>query len=311
MNINYFREFLVLADCSNYMEAADRLFINQSNLSKHIISMEKELGVQLFDRTSRKVVLTRFGNLMIPYAQAISSAQVDYESAINNEREAMRGRVTVGTISGISQYHISEILQAYEESVKNGYIRLLENDTKDMILQVRQGKYDAAFAMLPDDTPIPDGMEYIPYLRDTLLAIFPVDHPLAAQEIIHLNQLKDETFILMTEDTPLYTMTVNACKSAGFSPKISYICQRIDSVLDLVTKGMGISLLTRGHTLTPPDCDPLDTPAFVTRPITPAINTKLGLYYRSDYELTPAARHFVKCVRETIEAGMKVPELER
>ncbi len=310
MNINYFREFLVLADCSNYLEAADRLYINQSNLSKHIMSMEKELGVQLFDRSSRKVRLTRYGKLMIPYAQTICQAQVDYEDAIQNEQEALKGRVTVGTISGIAQYHISEILQSYEDSVNNGYIRLLENDTSDLIMQVKQGKYDAAFAMVPSDFPIPEGLEYIPYLKDTLLALFPVNHPLAAQEVVHLNQLKDETFVLMTEDTPLYTMTVNACRRAGFSPKISYICQRIDSVLDLVTKGMGISLLTRGHTLTPPDCDPLDKPAFITRPITPSINTVLNLYYRADDDLTPAAKHFIRCVRETIEAGLEIPELE-
>ncbi|MCD8231072.1 MAG: LysR family transcriptional regulator [Clostridiales bacterium] len=106
MNIDYFREFIVLADCGSYIEASERLFIGQSSLSKHIMSMEKELGVPLFERTSRKVILTRFGELMIPYANRIVQAQFDYRHALQTEQESTRGRITIGTISIVLQQHI-------------------------------------------------------------------------------------------------------------------------------------------------------------------------------------------------------------
>lgn len=84
MEIGYFREFVVLAETQNYWAASERLFIGQSSLSKHIKTLEKQLGAPLFDRTSRKVALTEFGRLMLPYAKAVASLQFEYETAAFN-----------------------------------------------------------------------------------------------------------------------------------------------------------------------------------------------------------------------------------
>ena len=70
MDINYFKEFVVLAQTGNFMEAADILYSSQSTLSKHIKSMESELGVPLFDRTTRKVKISKYGQLLAALCQA-------------------------------------------------------------------------------------------------------------------------------------------------------------------------------------------------------------------------------------------------
>mgnify|MGYP000270200484 CR=1 FL=1 len=69
MELSYIREFVVLAETGNYLEAADALFIAQSSLSRHIKSIELDLGSPLFDRTTRKVVLNGFGQAFLPYAK--------------------------------------------------------------------------------------------------------------------------------------------------------------------------------------------------------------------------------------------------
>ena len=66
MDLNYIREFVVLANTCNYMEAAEQLFISQSALSRHIKNLEEELGVSLFDRSTRSVTLNAFGMLFLP-----------------------------------------------------------------------------------------------------------------------------------------------------------------------------------------------------------------------------------------------------
>ena len=68
MEISYFNEFVILAETRNYWAASERLYIGQSSLSKHIKTLESQLGAPLFDRTSRKVELTEFGAKMLPYA---------------------------------------------------------------------------------------------------------------------------------------------------------------------------------------------------------------------------------------------------
>ena len=69
MEIEYIKEFVVLAETENYLEAAESLFISQSTLSKHIKIIEKELDVQLFDRTTRKVHLNKYGKMFLKYAK--------------------------------------------------------------------------------------------------------------------------------------------------------------------------------------------------------------------------------------------------
>ena len=75
MDIEYFREFVILAETKNFWAASERLYIGQSSLSKHIKTLERDLGAPLFERTSRKVELTEFGKLMLPYAQSLGRLQ--------------------------------------------------------------------------------------------------------------------------------------------------------------------------------------------------------------------------------------------
>ena len=79
MEISYFKDFVILAETKNFWAASERLYIGQSSLSKHIKTLERELGAPLFTRTSRKVELTEFGELMLPYAQSLSRMQYEYE----------------------------------------------------------------------------------------------------------------------------------------------------------------------------------------------------------------------------------------
>ena len=73
MNTEYLKEFVVLAETKNFWEASDRLYMNQSTLSKHIKSLENELGVDLFLRTTRRVELTNYGQTFLPYAKYLPS----------------------------------------------------------------------------------------------------------------------------------------------------------------------------------------------------------------------------------------------
>lgn len=125
MNIDYFREFIVLADCASYIEASERLFIGQSSLSKHIMAMEKELGVPLFERTSRRVVLTSFGRLMLSYANRIVQTQYDYQHALKTEQESAHGRITIGTISATAKYGITNLLTDFKKNIRIARYRCL------------------------------------------------------------------------------------------------------------------------------------------------------------------------------------------
>ncbi|MCC8043947.1 MAG: LysR family transcriptional regulator [Clostridiales bacterium] len=304
MNIEYFREFTVLADCANYLEAADRLFIGQSTLSKHIMSMEKELGVPLFERTSRKVALSKYGKLMLPYANTIVQTQYSYHSALQNELESERGRVTVGTIAATAKYGITGLIASFKKKYPSSSIQMYEGDPDDLTTRLKERKCDVIFAHLSERDRIAKTFESIHYLDDHLVCILPREHPLANQKELRLEQLRDETFVALAEDNVVHQVILESCYRVGFSPKIAFLCHRVDSVLDLVTKGMGIALLTEYMTVRPEDGNFPEQSPFAVASILPQTSISVDLCYRNIEELSPMARHFVDLVQETVEAGI-------
>ncbi len=302
MNIEYFREFTVLADCSNYLEAADRLFIGQSTLSKHIMSMEKELGVPLFERTSRKVALSKYGKLLLPYANTIVQTQYSYTSTLQNELESERGRVTVGTIAATAKYGITGLIANFKRQYPSSSIQMFEGDPDDLASQLRERKCDVIFAHLPERNLDSMPFKKIHYLDDSLVCILPRSHPLADQKALPLEQLKDETFIALAENTTVHQLILDCCYRVGFSPRIAFICHRVDSVLDLVTKGMGIAILTEYMTSRPEDGNFPENAPFAVAGLLPRTTVSVDLCYRKDEDLSPMAKHFVDLVQETVSS---------
>lgn len=105
MNTNWLREFVVLADTCSYAEAAARLFMGQSSLSKHIKALEEELGMGLFERTSRRVRLSREGELLLPSARALVEAEFALEAQARRCRELSRGKLDLAALAGSQGVH--------------------------------------------------------------------------------------------------------------------------------------------------------------------------------------------------------------
>ena len=132
MEIEYICEFVVLAETCNYMEAADRLFVSQSALSRHIKALEEELKVQLFDRSTRKVSLSPFGSLFLPYARQIASTRYAYEAAIAGALKAEHGNIRLGTIPVMSQYGITDLIMRFRQENPGFSMDIIEGDTLEL-----------------------------------------------------------------------------------------------------------------------------------------------------------------------------------
>lgn len=96
MNTENLKEFIVLAETKNFWEASERLYMNQSTLSKHIKSLENDLGVALFTRTTRRVELTNYGEIFLPYAKSVTRSEFEGISAIQRMLNIENGLLTIG-----------------------------------------------------------------------------------------------------------------------------------------------------------------------------------------------------------------------
>ncbi len=287
MDTDYLNEFVVLAETENYMQAAESLFISQSSLSKHIKSMENELGVPLFNRTTRKVELTRYGTSFLKYAKQMLDIQYsfmrDLEDQIANEQQTLR----IGSIPLMAPYRITDIIVKFQKENPNCAINLLEEESSVLKDLLRKNKCDLAFIREEDDTD--SEFAKFPFTVDHMVAVLPTTHPLANAPSIHLEQLRDENFLFLQPESLLYSLSTSSCQKAGFTPNITYTGRRAENIIDLVEKGMGVSLLMEKPILSLT----MNNPKISVVDIDPLISTHISIFYKKNIPLSTAAKHFM------------------
>jgi LysR family transcriptional activator of glutamate synthase operon len=287
MKIEYISEFVVLAEKKNYLDASEELYVSQSSLSKHIMSMEEELGVKLFDRTTRNVTLTKYGDLFLEYAKQIDFLRTRYMSAISGLVNLEQGSITIGTMPNMSPYGITDAIYLFTKTYPNFQLKVIESDTVDFRDLLEAGKCDLAFIREDAGEFADDGIERIVVSRDPLVAVFPSSHPLSSRKTVRLSELKDESFILNDPSTKIYKTCIEACQKAGFEPKVSYT----GHLLDLVAKGIGITLMVKREAFF------YFNDRLTSVLIEPKVETLYCLSYLKSKELTEAAKYFIDCVK--------------
>jgi len=288
MEINYLKEFVVLAQTSNYLEAADILYSSQSTLSKHIKSLEAELGLALFERTTRKVKINKFGRLFLPYAKKIVQIQDKYLTSVKSNMETDREILNLGSIYGLAQYNITDTLVTFKKSRPQSTLNVMQASSKDLTEMLKQGKCELAF--IRDIVDVENEFIQIPYTSDVIVAVLPLTHPLANQKTVELKMLAKENFIMAIPNTMPYNLAVKACEQSGFSPNVTYIDSEIENQVDFITRGMGVSLALKQIVLF------LANPKIAVVNITPTVSSRINLCYLKSMTLSKAAAHFLSCL---------------
>ncbi len=289
MEINHLKEFVVLAQTGNFMEAAEILYSSQSSLSKHIKNIESELGVPLFDRTTRKVSISKYGQLLLPFAKQITELQDNYNAVLKSNLDTDQEMLTLGSIYGLAQYKITDVFVNFKKSRPHSTLNVIQGSSKDLTEMLRQRRFELAF--IRDNDEVNDDIIKIPYAIDTIVAVLPITHPLAGQKMIPLRMLADENFLLAMPDTLPYILSIKACELSGFKPKIAYTDHGVEDLVDLVIKGIGISLILKQLVLY------LSNPQIAIVDTTPCVYTQINLCHLKGAELSDAAKHFVQCAK--------------
>lgn len=245
MDIEKIREFLVITECKDLLEAGDCLYISPSTLSRHIKVLETELGEPLFTRTPRSLILNENGALFLPYAKQIVKAYEDYLTAAEKRNKNHKFRLYLGITPTIAQFDIEPILSEFQKS--DGPIRLnIKTESQENLLEaLRSHKFDFIFLRSHGrpDTQYP----CICCRRDSMVAVMPEDHTLAGCGELNLKELRDETLLLLRENKYTVPSFAETCKRAGFEPRIALTSYLEENLIDFVRRGMGIALLNGQH----------------------------------------------------------------
>lgn len=241
MDIQKLETFTQLAEYLNYSKAAEKAYTTQGNISKHILALEKELNVNLFNRTKRQVTLTEAGRQLLPHAQQIvQQAHLMQEKAAQvNQRH--QDSLTIYTIPTLINYPVLEKIAAFRSLHPEVNLLLKETENEPLSAIDFFDEHTLFFTRL---FQLPEhSFDYKIVDQDRFVAVLPSDHPLAGEKELPLERLEREAFLLLGKETGLLTPILQLCQQAGFTPKNNYGGSRIDLVLNMIASGLGISLL--------------------------------------------------------------------
>jgi DNA-binding transcriptional LysR family regulator len=234
MELRQLRYFATVAEELHFGRAAERLLIAQSVVSQQIRRLERELGVALFDRSSRHVRLTEAGRDFLPEAQAVLDAQERAVASMARFTEHRSHVLRLGTSTGLGD-RLTAVLHGLARRLPDTQIDLVSAPTRDRLARVADGTLDAAFirgnvnastststdtdeadAKSPDTAPI----RLLPVWRDALVVVLPKRHPAANASDLALTDLANLPLWLVERRTnrALVDLVVGACRDAGFEP---------------------------------------------------------------------------------------------
>ncbi len=290
MEIRQLHYFLHIADQLSFSKASHSLHISQPSLSKAIQMIEDELGVVLFDRTTRRLQLTDDGKILVKYANTIMSSLDDLQAALAEGKQLKKGSIKLGLPPVIGVSFFPGIIAKFRQRYPQVQIQLVEEGGKIIEQSLLDGKIDLGVVVLPVNE---DSFETLPFAERRVSLIVNAKHPLANRENIHLSELKNEPFILFKEGFSLYDRVREACIREGFEPRIAYESTQWDFIGEMVAADLGIALL--------PDsvCSKIDNPHIKVIPtLTPQVNWNLALIWGKNHYLSHAAKAWIKFMGE-------------
>lgn len=242
VDLQQMRYVVAVAETRNFTRAAERCFVVQSSLSHRIAALERELGVKLFARSSRRVELTPAGTAFVAGAReclaAADRAAADAAAATG----VVRGRLAVGVIVTTAAVDVPELLQRYRARHPDVRVALRSGRSDDLAAAVRGGELDIAFLGVPEGEP-PVGVEAVVLGHDQHVLVVPAGHRLAESGRVTLRDIAEETFVDFVSGTPARAQSDQAFAAAGLAREVAYEAGVVELITQLIARGLGIALL--------------------------------------------------------------------
>lgn len=243
MNFSKLKTFLTLTECLNFTEAAERLYCSQPAVSMQIQSLEKDIGVPLFDRIGKKLYLTKQGEQFKPYAEQIINL---YHSAQEHVRQL--DNLTFGTLSfGSSNFVGAHLLPAVLGEFNSRYpgIKINMNITSSSTLTAMLESNKVEFLVVSDRIPIDESRYHTrTFYQDELVLIVNPSHPIARQSVCTLADLAEEMWVLKPNQSATRSFLESEFKHYGFSLLQRIEINNLEAIKQSVAHGLGISIVS-------------------------------------------------------------------
>jgi len=241
MELRHLKYFLAVAEELNFTKASEKLFISQPPLSRQIMELEEEIQARLFIRNNKKVELTEAGKYFEKEVRVLFQDLERISIKTKKIAENVSGEFRIAYISSIYAEVISELIKHLKEQFPYVNFKLFEVSTTKQIAALEQGKIELGIIRSPIKSP---KIKTQLWFQDGFSVVY-------NKSVIQINSekeipnLKDETFVFFNKDyAPHYhEVLLQLCAFYGFTPKVVHESNNINSIVQLVKNGLGISIV--------------------------------------------------------------------
>ena len=305
MEIRQLKAFMAIADARTFTAAAQRIHYTQAALSMQIKQLEREVGVPLFTRMPRRVVLTEAGERLMARAQHILR---EHDAALAELAElagAKHGRLRLGSASGmVSADSLPTILKKLRKAHQHAEVSVTSGTSEELVKKILAGETDAAFVSLPVQAR---NVETELLSQDQLVAIASPRHALADQRVVSAFALAGEKLILGERGGNTRRLIDEFFAEAGLKPTVAMELSRQAAIKNMVAADMGVGIVPLSVVR-----EEVERGRLVRWWIEGArINWEMGLARLSGGYLSPVCQTFIDLCREHFAAATPAPEPKR
>ena len=248
MDIEKMRMFAAVADCLNFTKAAERLYISQPTLSRHISDLEEQMGVELFIRTTRTVSLTAAGRVFKAEAKQILDKYESMLGRIQNLKSGASGVIRVGSQELFAQNILPAAIQSFSKHFESVELQLMEMRNDEVLSALRDGIVDVGLMLLrtPKVADLDPELDSVCLRVGGMRVITNPEHEWAGRRSITPAMLRGRDILTFDSSIsePLRAEIASLCIPEGFAPRFVIGNNNPGALFLQVRCGLGISIMS-------------------------------------------------------------------
>ncbi len=287
MDFDQLRSFVEVARLKNFSRAAGKLGLTQPAISTQVRLLEEELGVRLFDRIGKRAFLTQPGVLLLEHAGKILNVQKEAREALRDLLPAPAGHLHLGATEASCLYLLPKVFASFKKRHPEVKITVYRNFTTKIVQKLLEDSVDLGFVSLPVEAR---EIETIPLFRESVDVAVPVNHPLASQSSVTLEEIARYPWIF-----PKASRTRQMLDGLfrNVPVHVTMELSGVETIKKFIGIGMGISLLSHSYAHAEVQSGTLKLIPLAE----PRLERQLGIAYRTDRYLSRSSRAFLEIAK--------------
>lgn len=290
---------VALSEERHFGRAAERCFVSQPTLSAQIKKLEEQLGVQLVERSQRRVMLSDIGEQIVARARQVLQEVDAVCDLARGYQDPLSGELRVGLIPTVGPYLLPMVSPALRKALPELKLYLLEYQTSELMEKLDRGDVDLAILALPIED---GGLEIVPLYDEQFLAALPAGHSLSRKQQLTVKDMDAQTLLLLADGHCLRDQALEVCSQVEVDEPQDFRATSLETLRQMVATGLGITLLPALATEEPF----AGIPGLVVRPFRgPAPGREIAAAWRKTSPRGPAMQEICSVIRRAVSGASR------